>query len=140
MKIRSTIYQLWYIGEQRESVTRIGQHNQHHERKQPGGNRVDIYWDDYKNAKKRGLDRDLHAKVEKLKDSTLEYGDALLDNDKLDKAMQNYRELWSLDDLDESQRAVVNPKITNALYIYSDRMRREQHEQHWDRPGEPWSS
>ena len=40
--------------------------------------------------------------------------------------MQSYSELSSLDDLDESQRADVYLKITNALYTYSERMRREQ--------------
>jgi hypothetical protein len=41
-------------------------------------------------------------------------------------AMPSYRKLLSLDDLGESQRADVHLKITNALYVYSERMQREK--------------
>jgi tetratricopeptide (TPR) repeat protein len=83
----------------------------------------------YEAAKRAGLTTLLLEWVNKLMLRRLEYGVALLDNNQLMEAMQNYEDLLSVGELTEEQRADVNLKITNALYVYSERM---LHNEKWD--------
>ena len=91
--------------------------------------RVEVEQGRYRNVKDQGMADALPGRVKTLIDLRLASGDAHLDSNQLAKAMQNYQELLKIGELTEVQRADVNLKITNALYVYSERM---LHNENWD--------